>query len=222
MTQRPQPGKRAFDFLVVLPAFLLLLPVMALTALVVAVGLGRPVIFRQRRPGLLGEAFEVFKFRTMTDQRDADGDLLPDIHRLTALGKFLRKTSLDEFPQLWNVLKGDMSLVGPRPLLMEYLPNYSAEHQRRHSVLPGITGWAQINGRNATMFSQRLGLDLWYVDHWSFGLDLAILARTVLKVVQSSGVQHGVTREEIDDLRLDPKTQRLPITALQPNPVAKE
>ena len=222
MTQRPQPGKRAVDFLLVLPAFLCLLPLMALTALVVAVGLGRPVIFRQRRPGLLGEAFEVVKFRTMTDRRGPDGELLPDIERLPALGKFLRKTSLDELPQLWNVLKGDMSLVGPRPLLMEYLPNYSAEHQRRHSVLPGITGWAQINGRNATMFSERLRLDLWYVDHWSFGLDLAILARTVLKVVSSSGVQHGVTREDIDDLRLDPKTQRLPITELQTNSVSKE
>ncbi len=222
MTQRPQPAKRLFDFIVVLPAFIFLLPAMAVIAVIVAVGLGRPVIFRQRRPGLLGQPFEVYKFRTMTDKRDADGELLPDMERLTALGKFLRKTSLDELPQLWNVLKGDMSLVGPRPLLMEYLPNYSAEHQRRHSVLPGITGWAQINGRNATMFSERIAMDLWYVDHWSLGLDFAILARTVLKVVNSSGVQHGVTREDIDDLRLDPKTRRLPITELQSTSATKE
>ena len=208
VTRRPQPGKRLLDLAIALPAFLLLLPVMAVTAVIAAVGLGRPVIFRQRRPGLLTEPFEVVKFRTMTDERDADGELKSDVHRLTPLGRFLRKSSLDEFPQLWNVIRGDMSLVGPRPLLMQYLPYYSAEHVRRHAVPPGITGWAQINGRNETKFSERFKLDLWYVDHWSLALDLQILARTFLKVVRSSGVHQGQTPDDVDDIAINPETRR--------------
>jgi lipopolysaccharide/colanic/teichoic acid biosynthesis glycosyltransferase len=205
MTRRPQPGKRLLDLAIAVPAFLLLLPVIAATAIVAAIGLGRPVIFRQRRPGLLEQPFEVVKFRTMTNARDADGKLKSDLERLTALGRLLRKTSLDELPQLWNVIRGDMSLVGPRPLLMEYLPNYTPEHRRRHTVLPGVTGWAQINGRNSALFSERLAQDLWYVDHWSLGLDLTILVRTLFKVLRSSDVKHGQTAEEIDDLHLLPR-----------------
>jgi len=222
MTQIPQPGKRFLDLAIAVPAFLLLLPVLALTAGVVAMGLGRPVIFRQRRPGLLGEAFEVVKFRSMTDECDADGNLKTDLERLTALGKLLRKTSLDELPQLWNVIKGDMSLVGPRPLLMEYLPNYSAEHQRRHTALPGVTGWAQINGRNDTMFSARIALDLWYVDHWSIWLDLKILALTAQRVLNSSGVKHGQTYLDVDDIGLDSRSHGPAVSSLLPEPVSKE
>jgi sugar transferase EpsL len=205
LPRRPQPGKRLLDLVIAVPAFLLLLPVMASTAVVVAFGIGRPVLFRQRRPGLLERAFEVLKFRTMTDERDAKGELKSDLERLTALGRFLRRASLDELPQLLNVIRGDMSLVGPRPLLWEYLPNYSDEHRRRHTVPPGITGWAQILGRNTSKFSERIRLDVWYVDHWSLGLDLKILARTLLKVVCSSGVEHGQTAEEWDDLLLLPR-----------------
>jgi sugar transferase EpsL len=205
LTRRPQPGKRLFDLVIAVPAFLLLLPVMAITAIVVAFGLGRPVLFRQMRPGLLENGFQVLKFRTMTDERGATGELKSDLERLTPLGRFLRTASLDELPQLLNVIRGDMSLVGPRPLLWEYLPNYSDEHRRRHTVPPGMTGWAQILGRNTSRFSERIRLDLWYVDHWSLGLDLTILARTLLRVLRSSGVEHGQTAEEFDDLLLLPR-----------------
>jgi sugar transferase EpsL len=218
VTRRPQPGKRLLDLAIAAPAFLILLPVIAVTAAVVAIGLGRPVLFRQRRPGLACAPFEVMKFRTMTDERDAAGELLPDTERLTALGRFLRKTSLDELPQLWNVLRGDMSLVGPRPLLMEYLPNYTAEHIRRHAVYPGITGWAQIHGRNESKFSERVRLDLWYVEHWSLWLDVRILARTLLKVVRASGVQHGQSAEEYDDLLLLPRLREKADAASQQPP----
>jgi sugar transferase EpsL len=181
-------GRRCFDLLAVVLAAPLWLPVLAVTALLVRLRLGRPVFFRQRRAGWRGEAFEVIKFRTMTDARDAAGNLLPDAVRLTPFGRWLRSTSLDEFPELINVLRGEMSLVGPRPLLLAYLPRYSAEQARRHEVRPGLTGWAQINGRNALSWEEKFKLDVWYVDHRSLGLDLSILFRTVWQVISRQGV----------------------------------
>jgi len=163
-------------------------PVMAATAAAVAVSMGRPVLFRQRRPGLHGRTFEIAKFRTMSDRRDASGAPLPDAERLTAVGRFLRSTSLDELPQLWNVVRGELSLVGPRPLLVQYLPRYSPEQARRHDVLPGITGWAQVHGRNEVDWDARFRLDVWYVDHWSLLLDLKILALTVLTLIRREGI----------------------------------
>ena len=203
-----QPGKRLLDLTVSLTVLVLLWPVIAVTAVAGAAFMGTPVLFRQRRPGLGGKPFTCLKFRTMTDARDAAGHLKPDGERMTLLGRYLRKASLDELPQLWNVLRGDMSLVGPRPLLMEYLPNYTAEQQRRHDVLPGITGWAQINGRNAVTFGDRLRLDVWYVDHWSLGLDLKVLARTLLTVLYSRGVRLEQALEEVDDVGLHPETRK--------------
>ena len=181
--------KRAFDFLLsALGLLALALPLLVLVSLVRR-KLGSPVFFRQVRPGLNGEPFEMVKFRTMTNERGADGQLLPDAMRLTPFGRFLRATSLDELPELWNVLNGDMSLVGPRPLLMEYLSLYTPEQARRHVVRPGITGWAQVNGRNAISWVEKLNLDVWYVDHQSFWLDLKILFLTVKRVCQ----RHGIT-----------------------------
>ena len=180
--------KRLFDITAALVALLLLaLPLLALTWLVRR-KLGRPAFFRQVRPGLQGQPFEMVKFRTMTDARGPDGELLPDAVRLTPFGRFLRATSLDELPELWNVLKGDMSLVGPRPLLMEYLPLYSREQARRHEVRPGITGWAQVNGRNAIGWEDKFTLDVWYVDHRSLWLDFKILWLTVKKVLVREGI----------------------------------
>lgn len=180
--------KRLFDFTTALVALLLLcLPLIAL-AVVVRRKLGRPVFFTQVRPGLHGKPFKMVKFRTMTDARGPDGELLPDAVRLTPFGRFLRATSLDELPELWNVLKGDMSLVGPRPLLMEYLPLYSPEQARRHEVRPGITGWAQVNGRNAIGWEDKFTLDVWYVDHRSLWLDIKILWMTVKKVLVREGI----------------------------------
>ena len=180
--------KRLFDITAALVALLLLaLPLLALTWLVRR-KLGRPAFFRQVRPGLQGKPFEMVKFRTMTDARGPDGALLPDADRLTPFGRFLRASSLDELPELWNVLKGDMSLVGPRPLLMEYLPLYSPEQARRHAVRPGITGWAQVNGRNAISWDDKFKLDVWYVDHRSLWLDLRILWMTVRKVLVRDGI----------------------------------
>ena len=202
-----QPGKRLLDLAVSLTALLLLWPVIAVTAVAVAAFMGRPVLFRQRRPGLGGQPFPCLKFRTMTDARDASGTLKSDSERVTLLGRCLRKASLDELPQLWNVLRGNMSLVGPRPLLMEYLPNYNPEQQRRHDVLPGITGWAQINGRNAVTFGDRLRLDVWYVDHWSLSLDISILIRTLLVVIYGRGVKLEQALEEVDDIGLHPETR---------------
>ncbi len=167
---------------------LLAAPVVGAAALAVRATMGTPVFFRQKRPGLRGEPFGVLKFRTMTQERDASGALRPDAERLTAVGRFLRSSSIDELPQLWNVLRGDMSLVGPRPLLMQYLTRYSPEQARRHDVLPGITGWAQINGRNTLSWDEKFRLDSWYVDHWSLGLDLKILALTALRVVRREGI----------------------------------
>ena len=180
--------KRFFDFTVAAVALLLLcLPLLALT-LLVRRKLGRPAFFRQVRPGLHGKPFEMVKFRSMTDARGPDGALLPDADRLTPFGRFLRASSLDELPGLWNVLKGDMSLVGPRPLLMEYLPLYSPTQARRHEVRPGITGWAQVNGRNAIGWDDKFKLDVWYVDHRSLWLDLKILWLTVKKVLVRDGI----------------------------------
>ena len=167
---------------------IVLSPVFLFTALLVRIRLGSPVLFKQQRPGLRGRPFYLYKFRTMTEARDADGNLLDDAARLTAFGKWLRKLSLDELPQLVNVVKGELSLVGPRPLLMEYLPLYSPEQARRHDVKPGITGWAQVNGRNAITWQQKLQLDAWYVDHRSMLLDLKILLMTVAKVFRGEGI----------------------------------
>ena len=180
--------KRLFDITAATLALLLLgLPLLVL-AWQVRRKLGSPVLFRQVRPGLRGQPFEMVKFRTMTDARGPDGQLLPDAERLTAFGRFLRSSSLDELPELWNVLKGEMSLVGPRPLLMEYLPLYSREQARRHEVRPGITGWAQVNGRNALSWDEKFKLDVWYVDHRSLWLDIKILWLTVRKVVVREGI----------------------------------
>ena len=180
--------KRFFDFLLSLAAMLLLSPVLLLLALLVGVKLGAPVFFIQTRPGLHGQPFQMIKFRTMTNARADNGTLLPDCERLTCFGRYLRSTSLDELPELLNVLKGEMSLVGPRPLLMDYLPLYSPEQARRHEVKPGITGWAQVNGRNAISWEDKFQLDVWYVDHQSFWLDLKILFLTVKRVFQQSGI----------------------------------
>lgn len=181
--------KRSSDLVLSILLLILLSPVMVLTAILVRMKLGRPVLFRQVRPGLHGVPFTIYKFRTMTDARDAEGGLLPDEVRLTAFGKWLRRISLDELPQLFNVVKGDLSLVGPRPLLVEYLPLYTEEQARRHLVRPGITGWAQIHGRNAITWEQKFELDCWYVDHRSFWLDLMILMRTLKKVVRAEDIQ---------------------------------
>ena len=180
--------KRLFDVVVAaLTLMLLALPIVLLARLV-RTKLGSPVLFRQVRPGLQGRPFNMVKFRTMTDERDASGALLPDALRLLPFGRFLRASSLDELPELWNVLKGDMSLVGPRPLLMEYLPLYSSEQARRHEVRPGITGWAQVNGRNAISWEDKFHLDVWYVDHRSLWLDIKILWLTVNKVLVREGI----------------------------------
>ena len=180
--------KRLFDTTLAALALMLLAVPLCVLAMVVRQKLGAPVLFRQMRPGLHGRPFEMLKFRTMTDARDEQGVPLPDAIRLTPLGRWLRATSLDELPELWNVLKGDMSLVGPRPLLMEYLPLYSAEQARRHEVRPGITGWAQVNGRNAVSWEDKFRMDVWYVDHRSIWLDIKILWLTVRKVLAREGI----------------------------------
>jgi sugar transferase EpsL len=191
-------GKRIFDLLIALPALILLSPLLAVLALLVRVKLGAPVFFRQQRPGLHGRAFRMVKFRTMTDARDAQGNLLPDADRLISFGRFLRAASLDELPELWNVVVGDMSLVGPRPLLMQYLDRYTPEQARRHAVRPGVTGWAQVNGRNAISWEQKFAYDVWYVDNLSFWLDLKILGMTVRKIIVREGISQAgqATMEE--------------------------
>ncbi len=180
--------KRIFDLVAVILTAPLWVPLVAILAVLVRVKLGSPVFFRQKRPGHREAIFELIKFRTMTDERDETGRLMADDRRLTPFGKWLRGTSLDELPELINVLKGDMSLVGPRPLLVQYLTRYSPEQKRRHEVPPGLTGWAQINGRNALSWEEKFQLDVWYVDHRSFGLDLRILFRTVWQVVSRQGI----------------------------------
>ena len=180
----PLKVKRTFDLLVSLAVLMAISPLLFAIGILIFIAMGRPVLFRQQRPGRYGRPFTLYKFRTMADKRDAQGQLLSDGERLTRLGRLLRLFSVDELPQLWNVLRGDLSLVGPRPLLMQYLDRYSNEQARRHDVLPGITGWAQINGRNAITWNQKFELDLWYVDHWSIWLDIKILWLTAKKLIR--------------------------------------
>jgi len=181
-------GKRILDVLITIPALLLLSPVLLFIAIAVRWHFGTPVLFRQSRPGLHGKPFTIYKFRTMANARDAAGEPLSDAHRLSLFGHFLRGSSLDELPELINVLRGEMSLVGPRPLLPQYLSRYTPEQMRRHEVRPGITGWAQVNGRNALTWDEKFALDVWYVDHMSFWLDFRIMALTVWKVVKREGI----------------------------------
>jgi lipopolysaccharide/colanic/teichoic acid biosynthesis glycosyltransferase len=180
--------KRLLDFFIATCALLLLSPILLVLAAIIRFKLGSPILFRQLRPGKDAEIFKMLKFRTMTSQLDAQGQLLPDEQRLTSFGLWLRASSLDELPGLWNVFKGNMSLVGPRPLLVEYLPLYNAEQQKRHQVRPGITGWAQVNGRNALSWQQKFDYDVWYVQHQSLLLDCKILAMTVLKVLKKADI----------------------------------
>ncbi|HOJ52805.1 MAG TPA: sugar transferase [Syntrophales bacterium] len=180
--------KRAFDFFLSLIMLIITFPLMGLTALLILITMGKPVLFKQQRPGLYGRPFTIYKFRTMNNLRDRNGKLLPDEKRLTKVGRWIRKLSLDELPQLFNVLKGDMSFVGPRPLLMEYIPRYTQEQARRHEVKPGITGWAQVNGRNATTWEERFRLDVWYVDNRSFWLDMKIILLTIREVLKRRGI----------------------------------
>ena len=195
--------KRLFDFLLGLAAIPLLSPVLLLLVLLVRVKLGSPVFFTQTRPGLHGQPFQMIKFRTMTNTFGEDGSLLPEVDRLTNFGRFLRSTSLDELPELWNVLKGEMSFVGPRPLLMDYLPLYSPEQVRRHEVRPGITGWAQVNGRNTISWEEKFKLDVWYVDHQSILLDIKIIWLTFKKVLFRDGIspQGEVIMPRFDTMR---------------------
>jgi len=185
---RSQAIKRVVDIAGASVGIILVAPVLLVVSLLVLLTMGRPVLFRQQRPGLRGKPFTLYKFRTMRDARTASGELLPDDLRLTTFGKWLRSTSLDELPELFNVLKGEMSLVGPRPLLMEYLPRYSPEQARRHEVKPGITGWAQVNGRNALTWEEKFRMDVWYVDHWNLWLDMKILLLTIWKVLKREGI----------------------------------
>lgn len=185
---RPAPMKRLMDVCVSGCALVVLAPFLAALFMLVRRQMGRPALFRQIRPGLHGEPFEMVKFRTMKDATGPDGAVLPDAERLTPFGRWLRATSLDELPELWNVLRGDMSLVGPRPLLMEYIPLYSPEQARRHEVRPGITGWAQVNGRNEISWDRKFALDVWYVDRHNLWLDLKILVLTVGRIVRRDGI----------------------------------
>ncbi|NHC34200.1 sugar transferase [Scytonema millei] len=189
--------KLLLDRFVAAIALIILSPIVICVAIAIYFRMGSPVVFTQPRPGKEGKIFNFYKFRTMTDEQDAQGNLLPDEQRLTTFGQFLRQTSLDELPQLWNVLKGDMSFIGPRPLLVKYLDRYTTEQARRHEVKPGITGLAQINGRNAITWEEKFVLDVWYVDNWSLWLDLKILFLTVFKVLQQEGInQEGYTTSE--------------------------
>jgi sugar transferase EpsL len=182
------PLKRLFDLLLTVLVLIFISPIIFVIILLVWRKHGRPLLFCQKRPGYQGKPFWIYKFRSMTDERDEKGNLLPDEVRLTSFGRFLRASSLDELPELFNILRGEMSWVGPRPLLIQYLERYTTEQARRHDVLPGITGWAQINGRNALTWEDKFILDIWYVDHWSLGLDLKILWLTVWKVVKHEGI----------------------------------
>ena len=180
--------KRLFDIALSLILIVLLLPIIVITALLIYMNMGKPIFFKQKRPGYKEKIFEIYKFRTMTNEKDENGNLLPDEKRLKGIGRFIRSASLDELPQLFNVLKGDMSFVGPRPLLVEYLPLYNERQKKRHDVKPGITGWAQVNGRNAISWEQKFEYDIWYVEHQSFWLDMKILWLTFLKVIKRSGI----------------------------------
>jgi len=181
-------SKRLFDLAVTIPGLIILSPLMLVIAVAIRFVMGTPVVFRQKRPGLNAEVFTVYKFRTMSGGVDKQGNPLPDSQRLTRFGNFLRASSLDELPELWNIARGEMSLVGPRPLLVDYLARYSKEQARRHAVLPGLTGWAQVNGRNVLTWEEKFRLDIWYVDHWSFWLDIKILLMTVGIVLRREGI----------------------------------
>jgi sugar transferase EpsL len=190
--------KRLFDIIISAAGLIVISPLLVVLAVLVRLKLGSPILFSQQRPGLGGKGFVIYKFRTMTDQHDASGNLLPDEQRLPAFGRFLRSTSFDELPELLNVLKGDMSIVGPRPLMMKYLERYSPEQARRHEVKPGITGWAQINGRNTISWEDKFKLDVWYVDNWTFWLDMKILLKSIWMVITREGItqQGRVTMDE--------------------------
>jgi sugar transferase EpsL len=198
--------KRVIDVAGALTGLTLLAPVMAVSAGAIFVTMGRPILWKHVRPGRNGQPFTMFKFRTMRPAKKGEVWFRTDADRLTLTGRFLRKTSIDELPELWNVVRGDMSIVGPRPLLMEYLPRYTAEQNRRHEVKPGITGWAQVNGRQSIKFSKRLALDVWYVDNWSVGLDIKIIAMTIKQAIFGSGVYSGQNVDDVDDLGLAPRT----------------
>ena len=200
--------KRLLDVVVSLAGLLLLSPLIIALSIAVRAMLGSPIFFRQRRPGQYGKPFEMIKFRTMTDARGPLGNLLPDEERMTSFGHLLRRTSVDELPTLWNVLRGEMSIVGPRPLLMQYLERYTAEQARRHDVKPGITGWAQVHGRNAVSWEEKFALDVWYVDHWSLALDFKILALTALKVLRQEGISHSDMATMPEFMGSDPRVQR--------------
>lgn len=184
-------SKRIFDLTFALIALIILSPVLILTAIFVRIFIGSPILFTQQRPGYMGRPFHIYKFRSMTNRFARDGSLLSDAERLTRFGRILRSLSLDELPELFNILRGEMSFVGPRPLLMDYLPLYSPEQMRRHDVMPGLTGWAQVNGRNAIDWPSRFRMDVWYVDNWSFWLDIRIIFMTVSKVVLREGVNQA-------------------------------
>ena len=192
--------KLIFDKLLALILIMLFSPIYVIVSILILVKMGSPILFRQKRPGLHEQIFGIYKFRTMTNEKDENGELLPDEQRLVGIGKFIRSTSLDELPQLLNVLKGDMSFVGPRPLLIEYLPLYNERQKKRHDVKPGITGWAQVNGRNAISWEQKFEYDVWYVEHQSFWLDMKILWMTFLKVVKRSDISSdtAVTMEKFE------------------------
>ena len=203
--------KRIIDFTITLIALLVIWPILlCVTIWLHFANKGAGAFFTQCRPGKDGKIFKIIKFKTMTDERDADGNLLPDAERLTKVGRFVRSTSIDELPQLINVLKGDMSLIGPRPLLVQYLPLYSAKQMRRHEVRPGITGWAQVNGRNLCKLSKKFEYDVWYVDHCSFFVDVKILWMTIMKVIRRSEIGEGaVNMEDVDDLGFSDKSKVL-------------
>jgi sugar transferase EpsL len=200
--------RRLVDLLGATILAIVLSPVLAALSAAVRLTMGRPIFFRQQRPGYKGRPFEVYKFRTMTDAASSNGNELTDEERLTRVGVFMRQLSLDELPQLWNILRGDMSFVGPRPLLMEFLKWYSPEQMRRHDVKPGVTGWAQVQGRHDIPFSKRLELDVWYVDNRSLRLDLKILGLTLLKVLSMRGAQPAQTDAEVDDVGLHDAVRR--------------
>jgi len=197
--------KYTVDRLLAAIALILLSPFIAVLAIAIYFQMGSPIIFSQPRGGRDNSVFTFFKFRTMTDERDRDGKLLPDMERLTPLGEFLRQTSLDELPQLWNVLRGEMSFIGPRPFVAKYLDRYTPDQARRHAVNPGITGWAQINGRNSISWEEKFELDLWYIDRWSLGLDLKILVLTVVKIVSKEGVDEDQNTTSTEFMGTAPK-----------------
>lgn len=208
LTHTHSPAKRLIDVVGALTGLVLLSPVLVAAGLAVGASMGRPVLFTQQRPGRGGRLFTLYKFRTMREAKPGEVWFRTDAERLTGVGRFLRKTSIDELPELWNVLRGEMSLVGPRPLLVEYLPKYTSEEARRHDVRPGITGWAQVNGRQHIPFSKRLALDVWYVENWSLALDLRILFMTVAQLFRPAGVVSGQDVDTVDDIGLSADRDR--------------